>query len=304
MIIKPELIKEATVTDSYIVGKAIKDTALLEENETISIFNGVNTAINYVKEFLPNTGKDDSSNDTGRGSFHSFRNFKHALDTFIDDPTSLVQYDPGEINPKDFDEQGNDVEYNVTGDFIDIDRVLEGVPEQFGSLHNGNPRNRRVRIIINIGHLSYVDAKDILHRSERIIRLVDMLESANIRTELVGVYSSECSHTEITIKRFDESLIIEDVAVVTHPDFPRRIMFRISEHSDTFSWGYGASIKLNSGVGGFTSEFNDELTIYIEGNIEGEDINKKFDKLEKDLEQELSEEIPTQQFIRIRASGN
>lgn len=129
-----------------------------------------------------------------------------------------------------------------------------------------------------------------------------MLENANIRTELIAAYSSENSHTEITVKQFNESLVIEDVAVVTHSDFPRRVMFRISEHSDTFSWVYGSSTTLNNGVEGFKSTFNDELTVYIEGNIEGEDIDKKFDKLEKELEEELSEDIPSKSLIRVTQS--
>ena len=299
MIIDSNVLSDVIVTDSYVVGKAAKKTKLLKKGERVSIFNGVNTAINYVKEFLPEPGRDDSSNTRGQSGFQSFNNFKQAVDTFLNDPTSLVKYDPGEINPTDFREQGNHVEYDVTGDFIDVGRVLEGVPEHFGALHNGNPRNRRVRIIMNVGHLHYVHVDDILHRSERIIRLVDMLENANIRTELIAAYSSSCSHTEITVKRFDESLVVEDVAVVTHPDFPRRIMFRLSEHSDTWSYGYGQSVQLNEGVEDFKSKFNDELTIYIEGNIEGDDINNKFEALEKELEEELSEEIPTKSLIRI-----
>lgn len=302
MIIDSNIITDAIVTDSYVVGKAAKKTRLLEKGERISIFNGVNTALDYVQEFLPDIGRGSSSNESGNSKFQTFNSFRQAMNAFRHNPTSLVKYDPGEMNPVDFHEQGNHVEYDVTGDFIDIGRVMEGVPENFGQLHNGNPRNRRVRLIVNIGHLHYVHVNDILHRSERIIRLVDMLENANIRTELIGVYSSDNSHTEITIKNFDESLIIEDVAVVTHPDFPRRIMFRISEHSDTHSYGYGSSTTLNNGVEGFQSQFNDELTVYIEGNIEGEDIDKKFNKLEKDLEEELSEPVPSKSLIRVEQS--
>ena len=304
MIIDSNIISDAIVTDSYVIGKAAKRTKMLHKGERVSIFNGVTTALNYVKEFLPDPAADGSSDSSGGGSFQNFGSFNEALDTFLNNPTSLVNYEKGEINPTDFHEQGNEVEYDVIGDFIDIGRVLEGVPENMGSLHNGNPRNRRVRLIVNIGHLHYVKVPDILHRSERIIRLVDMLENAHIRTELIGVYSSGNSHTEITIKRFDEALTIEDVAVVTHPDFPRRVMFRISEYSDTFSSGYGQSIQLNNGVEGFKSQFNDELTVYIEGNIEGSDINKKFDKLEKYLEKELSQDIPSQSLIRIQQSDH
>lgn len=305
MIIDSNIIEDGIFTDHYVIGKAAKKTNLLYAGERISIFDGVNTALNYVNDNLPiNHDVDQRASDKNEGgSFHGFHSFNEAIDTFLNNPTSLVQYEKAEMNPKDFHEQGNDVEYDVTGDFIDIGRVLEGVPEHFGRLHNGNPRNRRVRLIINIGHLAYVKVKDIVHRSERIIRLVDMLENANIRTEIIGVYSSTNSHTEITIKKFDESLVIEDVAVITHPDFPRRIMFRISEYSDTLTHGYGQSTQLNNGVEGFKSQFNDELTVYIEGNIEGEDINKKFDKLEKDLEQELSLEIPIETLMRVTKSG-
>lgn len=302
MIIDSNTITDADFSPHYVVGKAAAATDLLKKNERISIFDGVNTALEYVKENLPTCGGNDSSDQRGEGRFNAFNSFNEAMDTFLNNPTSLVKYEKAEMNPVDFHEQGNDVDYDVTGDFIDIGRVLEGVPEHFGQLHNGNPRNRRVRLIVNIGHLHYVHVEDIVHRSERIIRLVDMLESANIRTEIIGVYSSGDSHTEITIKQFDESLVIEDVAVVTHPEFPRRIMFRISEYSDTLSYGYGQSTYLNNGVKGFKSLFNDELTVYIEGNIEGKDIDNKFDELEKALEEELSLETPTQMLMRVKQS--
>jgi len=299
MIIDSNIITDADFSNHYVVGKAAKATKLLKKGERISIFDGVNTALNYVKEYLPTPGANDSSDNRGEGRFNAFNSFNEAMDTFLNNPTSLVKYERGEMNPTDFHEQGNDIEYDVTGDYIDVGRVLEGVPEHFGQLHNGNPRNRRVRLIVNVGHLHYVNAPDILHRSERIIRLVDMLESAHIRTEIIGVYSSDNSHTEITVKRFDESLVIEDVAVVTHPEFPRRIMFRISEYSDTLSYGYGQSTHLNNGVDYFKSMFNDELTVYIEGNIEGKDIDKKFDQLEKDLEEELSLDVPSKMLMRV-----
>lgn len=303
MILDTNLLKDVIVTDSYVIGKAAKRTDILRQNERVMLFEGTQTALNYINENLDTAKEEQSSEHSGGHAGNTFKSYKQAMDTFRNRPYEVVKYDPTEMRPIEFEEQGNDLEYDVTGDFIDIGAVLEGVPEHFGRLHNGNPRNRRVRIVVYLAQGWRMEPEEIDHRSERIIRLVDALENANVRTEVIAVDTNECSHTEVLVKKFDEPLTIEDIAVVTHSEFFRRMCFRASEWSDTWRGGYGDSTVLSRNIGILKSQYNDEITIYVDGNMEMHTIDETFDKLEKKIESELSEAVPLLSLISVTRHG-
>ncbi len=303
MILDNNILKDSIVTDSYVVGRANQRTGLLRENERIMMFNGVRTALDYVAENLDTPKHHGSSEGQSDGhAGNAFSSFGEAMDTFIHKPESIVKYDPTAIYPVEFEEQGNDLEFDVTGDFIDIGRVLEGVPENMGSLHNGNPRSRRVRLVVSLSQGASMRPKEIDHRSERIIRLVDALENANVRTEIIAIDSTTNHHMEVLVKRFDEAMTIEDVAVATHSEFFRRVCFRAAEWSDTWDYHYGSSMVLGQNLDVIKSQLNDEITIYIDGNLRN-GIDPDFNELEKKLEAELSEMVPQLSLISITDGG-
>lgn len=299
MILDTNMLKDVTVTNSYVVGKSAKSTGLLKENERVMMFNGVRTALDYINENLdtPQNSGSSEGNSSGHAG-NAFRSFGEAMDIFLNRPETVVKYDPTQMRPVEFAEQGNDLEFDVTGDFIDIGRVLEGVPENMGRLHNGNPRNRRVRIVVSLAQTHYMTPKEIDHRSERIIRLVDALENANVRTEIIAIDSTTCHHMEIVVKRFDEPMTIEDVAVATHSEFFRRMCFRAAEWSDTWTYGYGRANTLRQNLNVVKSQLNDEITVYVDGDLQ-QGIDPDFNELEKKLESELSEPVPQLSLISI-----
>ena len=310
MIAKTTDMNEVTTGQSWVVGKAKTSKGMFRANERVMLFEGVTTALDYIDQNLPTAKCDKSSLESSGHAGNSFKSYKEAMDTFRNKPESVVKYDPTELHAAEYGEQGNDLEYDVTGDFIDVGRVLEGVPEQFGSLHNGNPRNRRIRIVVGLSQGARTTPQSINHRSERIIRLVDALENTNVRTEILAIDSNGCSHTEIIVKRFDESLVIEDVAVATNVDFFRRMLFRASEWSDTWQDGYGSSKIISRNLKELKSELNDEVTIYVDGNLESpsgffgsygsnKTIDQLFEELETIIEKELQEEVPTINLIEL-----
>lgn len=299
MILDTNMLKDLIVTDQYVIGKSAVSTSLLGENERIMMFNGVRTALDYINENLDEPRRSGSSDGNGGGhAGNAFHNYGQAMDIFLNKPESVVKYDPTEMRPVEFEEQGNDLEFDVTGDFIDIGRVLEGVPENMGSLHNGNPRSRRVRIVVSLAQTHYMTPKEIDHRSERVIRLVDALENARVRTEVIAIDSTTCHHMEIVVKRFDEPMTIEDVAVVTHSEFFRRMCFRAAEWSDTWRSGYGYVRTLKRNLKIIKSQLNDEITVYIDGDLR-HGIDADFNELEKKLESELSEMVPQLSLLSI-----
>lgn len=268
-------------------------------------FDGIDTLLDYVAKHMPEPQRGGSSAKGDSGRFNAFDSYEEAMETFRLKPEKVVEFDPTEISIRDDAEAGNDVEYDVTGDFIDMGRYMEGIPEVMGSMHNGNARNRRVNILVNLNQVARMGHEAITHRGERVLRLVDALEAGGVRTQLTGILSNECSHVEVKIKEHDEPLTISDLAVVLHPEFLRRIIFRINEHSKTWGYGYGRAVVFSYAL---TPELIDsdnvnEMNIVVDSNIESWDVDTLFDKLERLLSWEMSKPMPEVTSVKLDRNG-
>jgi hypothetical protein len=266
----------------------------------------VDKALDFITEKMPEPKHGSSSTDTGRNGFNSFETYEEAMHTFRNEPEKVVHFDPAEFRIRDESEVGSTVEYDVTGDYIDMGRYMEGIPEVMGTMHGGNARNRRVSIVINLNQYAGINHEVITHRGERILRLVDALEGGGIRCQLTAIESSECDHVEVILKHHAEPLTISDLAVVAHPEFLRRAIFRIIEHSKTFSWGYGHALDFGRALTPEVIENgnNDEMDIVIDGNISRkEEVDKLFDQLEKLLVWEMSKPVPEVSSVKVDRGG-
>lgn len=280
----------------------------LRQYELVVLADGLDNLLNYVQKEMPTAKRGMSSEKDREGDFNAFDSYQKALDTFRNHPDKVVVFDPAELRIKDDSESGSRVDFDVVGDYIDMGRYMEGVPETWGSMHNGNARNRRVNILISVSQVWSIRHQDITHRGERILRLIDALEAGGVRSELTGIESSQCTHTEVLLKRHDEPLTITDLAVVSHPEYLRRILFRVIEYSETYTDGYGRADCLEDAVRYHPemlhSGNNDEINIFIGGNMKGiSRIDDSFDKLERLLVWELSKPVPEVDAIRLDSSG-
>ena len=308
-MIPQDKIKVLDSGDGYTMGEVATTPShlrYLKPGTIVTLFDGVDKALDFITTKMPEPGRGDSSVSTGRDGFNSFDTYDEAMGTFRDKPESVVKFDPSEIRIKDESESGSTVDYDVTGDFIDMGRFMEGIPESVGTMHSGNARNRRINIIINLNQWAGIDHHAITHRGERILRLIDALEGGGIRCQLVGIESSQCNHVEVQIKRHDEPLTISDLAVITHPEFLRRAIFRIIEHSKTFDHGYGHARTFGESVEPehIESTNNDEMNIFIDGNLEHiGNIDQRFDQVEKLLIWEMSKPVPEVSSIKVGYPG-
>lgn len=308
-MITSDEIKVVDNGNNYTIGE-IREThphlRYLKRGALVTLFDGVDTALDFVTDKMPEPKRSGSSDNEGNGRFNTFSSYKEAMDIFRNKPEQVVKFDASELRIKDVGESGSEVEFDVTGDYIDMGRYMEGIPEVMGTMHNGNARNRRANIVINLSYSGSTDQSIVLHRSERLLRLIDALEAGGVRSMLTAIESSQTSHLEIVVKQHDEPLTITDLAVVTHPEFLRRPVFRIIEHSKTFEWGYGSSILFSRAL---TPEIieggnNSELDIIIDGNLRSKDsVDKGFDQLEKLLVWEMSKPVTEVSSIKLDDKG-
>lgn len=309
MLVDRTTVKKVDEGSGYFIGEMSSrhpHFSYLREGAIVTLFDGVDTILDTVLDKMKKPKHGSSSLSTGRDGFNAFANYDEAMDTFRHKPEQVATFDSAELRIKDASEVGNEVEYDVTGDYIDMGRFMEGVPESMGTMHNGNARNRRANILINLNQQWNISHEVIKHRGERILRLIDALEAGGIRTMLTGAESSECNHTEVVLKRHDEPLTISDLAVVTHPEFLRRVIFRIIEQSKTFSYGYGSAVMFGQQLTPEVIESGNvnEMDIVIDGNFRDNDtVDESFDQLERLLVWEMSKPVPEVSSIRVDATG-
>lgn len=302
-------IKRVDSGTGYFIGEIEKQHPYLnylKPGAIVTLFDGLDTALDFITQKMPKPKHGNSSLSRDRDGFNAFSSYKQAMDTFRNHPEKVVKFDPGELRIKDESEAGSTVDYDVTGDFIDMGRFMEGIPESVGTMHGGYARNRRASIVINLNQAAFIDHSVITHRGERILRLIDALEAGGIRTSLTGIESSECNHSEFIIKRHEEPLTIADLAVISHPEFLRRAIFRIIEHSKTYSSGYGHALNFGYCLKPEVIENgnNDEIDIVIDGNFRNKDtVDNVFDQLERLLVWEMSKPVPEVTSIKIDSGG-
>jgi hypothetical protein len=303
-----EIDKGSGFTISELSGGSVhhKQLSYLKNGAMVAFFDGVDVALDFIAKNMDKPKKDGSSADRGSSSFNTYDTYEEALDVFRHKPETVAKFDQAELHIKDTHESGTEVDYDVTGDYIDMGRYMEGVPESVGTMHGGKSRNRRVNITVQLNQGSWVSESDINHRSERLLRLVDALEHGGVRTMVTAVDSSICGHTEIILKHHADTLTIPDIAVVTQADFKRRIIFRINEYSKTWDYGYGSPTSYRDAITPekLQGELNDEVNIFITGGLQDtEEIDRLFDQMERLVVWELSKPIPEVSAIKLSVDG-
>lgn len=290
---------------NYKIGELVREypgLRHLQTTEQVGWFDGVDAVLDYAAT-LKAKGYEKASERKGEPGFNTFGTFEEAVKVFREQPESITKFDQAELRVTDNEEAGKNVDYDVVGDFIDMGRFMEGIPESVGTMHNGNARNRRINMVFAMNYPGHSDESAINHRSVRMLRLIDALEAGGVRVMLTGITSNQCDHVEVVVKRHEEPLTLTDIAVVTHSDFLRRILFRIREQSKTLQWGYGGSMMLTDSI---TPEMmerdasNDELSVFIGNDFDHEHtIDDSFDKLERLLVWELSKPVPEVGSIKM-----
>lgn len=201
--------------------------------------SSVSAAVNFTANEYKEPRRSGASNHSGRDEFQEFSSFREAVDVYTNNPSKIRKFEIHDAPLKSLTDVGNSIYFDVSGDYVDIGRVIEGTPENFGNFTMGNPRNLFVNIMVNSSCPWYVDKKMINYRSARILRLVDWLEGQLIRTSITAIEATECGISYVVCKEYHDPVDLNALAVVTHSDFLRRIIFRQNEYSKTWQSGYG-----------------------------------------------------------------
>ena len=280
------------VTEGYEIGeltaKAVKKLGeerylTLRAKELAGRFNGVRTFIDYISENegkfggrIPNRDYD-SSHEVRGSSWTKFKTFEDCSNAIKKEPEQFRHFTEADIRLNEYASLGNDADYDVTGDFLDVGRVMAGEPECFGTMRNGSLTKRFANVVINGNHAHWIDQSFIDKKAQRVARLVDVLEVNNVRTKVTIVWSNKDSHLEIVVKQYDDRLDLNDVCVALSPDFFRRYEFWFSEHSATHESSYGRAEPLSLDM-----VKDEDVNVNILVNSNGHrNVDEGFDEVEK-----------------------
>ena len=226
-----------------------KDGFSVKKDELMGRFDGIQTYMDFVESHNSDNNSfgnnrygevhDTSSHSKRGGSWTKFNTWDKGLYAMKKTPEVFRNFSESDLRLNDEENAGNDFEYGVSGDFLDIDRVLSGEPEAFGVMKDGTIISRFCQITIVGNHYSMTTQSEIDEVAQGVLRLVDMLEQNNVRCEIGMVWSNDNSHLEILLKHYNDRLDINDIAVALSADFFRRLDLWWSEHSSTLDYGYG-----------------------------------------------------------------
>lgn len=231
--------------------------------------------------------KKDKASDTPKsqygGGFYTFNNLSHAREVFEHNPESIREFSANDDRLVRPESPGKDVSFDITGDFLDIDRHLAEEPEQFGNAIMGNPKNIFCTINVLAIYVSYTENSYLLQRQKRILRLVDWLESQGVRCQIVATMDNHIAYISTLVKQYQDPFNLNDLAVVSHGDWLRRLEFLIMEQSKTWSGGYGEATEYDNRMFDYKPEPEDGMYIYVGGYSpysSVKELDKAFDELE------------------------
>ena len=186
--------------------------------------------------------KSDQHSRTNGKSFTGTNSMEEAIELaragWIDGARSAKK-----LSSAMFDEMSSLIErvdtvYDVEGNGIDVARFVDGEPEcwqKFESIQTEGHGNKIIRLVYNGGATYDVDKQVMSRKGAAVHAVVELLEYAGHRVEVVYVTSSACYGSNpwqvwVTIKRASEVMDPGRLAfALAHPAMLRRLNFSIWE---------------------------------------------------------------------------
>lgn len=270
---------------------------LTKVGSSVGQFDSLMDYYSYLTRFcaVPLQTKQSSTVRGDWDRFYHFNNYQEALATFYNKPESLIKFNAADEAILSQLSSGNETAYDVTGDFIDMDRYLEGSPEVFGTMINGNPHNIFADVNINSCYNAFTSTTEVIKTAERTLRLIDWLETEGIRVGSRAFGYSTIDMLEVALKSYDETLNLANFAVALNPDFLRRLRSRFAEYSTTWSRGYGSACSVDDKT--VLPRQHGGISIYVEVHVGVQNIERRFDALERKIKVNL--ENGDQNFLLV-----
>lgn len=195
-------------------------------------------------------GSNGKSSEEGSKSFTESDSYEEA------EKFAIYGWDKGLELIKDLDQivvsGGVMIQSNVHGATVDVPRYLSGLPDHMNEFVDLEDRAKpNLTLLMNLSYNCGYSAKDAVKYCIEIIELVNKLQS-RFNLQIVGLFGTRTSLTSfcaVTLKTYDEPVVLNSLVYAFHPAFFRRIWFKFLETKPYWEGGYGSSVGSDSTKG-------------------------------------------------------
>lgn len=231
-----------------------------EDKRPAIVAPNIRAFVDYVSQHKP---KDGSSTYTGNEGWYGTRSLDRAIDLFRNKRHELLPKGFQQKYIKNVNANGVDVEYNVTGDYLDMGRYMSGEPEVFGTNINGDLTGKVVSVYINASVSASYDAEDVMLGAEKLAEVINALYVSGARVSTTFMSAEETQWIEVKLNDFGDPLDPVDLVAVASPSFIRRLCFAVNNYFDVSTCGSIVDV-----LNGHRDILNkgEDLVIYITPN--------------------------------------
>lgn len=198
-----------------------------EDRRPAIVAPNIRAFVDYVSNHKPKTG---SSTYTHNGGWYGTKSLDQAIDLFRNKRHELLPKGFQQKYIKNVNANGIDVEYNVTGDYLDMGRYMSGEPEVFGTNINGDLTGKVVSVYINASVSASYDAEDIMLGAEKLAEVINALYVSGAKVSTTFMSAEETQWVEVKLNDFGDPLDPVNLIAVASPAFIRRLCFAINNY--------------------------------------------------------------------------
>lgn len=127
------------------------------------------------------------------------------------------------------------ITYDVTGDCLDVGRLVTGEPEcmmSFTSIEDTNEQGNIIKLVVNTATSAGISEAIMRRRGAIVLSLIEALEIVGKRLEVWALFSESNGYDmRVCVKRSDETAQDDMLAfAIAHPSFSRRFCHAILGH--------------------------------------------------------------------------
>jgi len=212
-----------------------KDT-VIHTGGMVSIYNFMTKAKDIKTQWM-SSHRDDTSEWSGCFSYESYLKLLNEGDeNIIRNIKDMTNKRLKELHHK-YKDSFRGYKFDVEGQFFDIGKVLEGVPEVWLTPDPNEHEKPRITIRLDLTFASKVKPNEIIDGSSRVLSIVKFLEEHGVEVRLMSLVivknyrnDNRSNILMITdIKDFSEKINYAKVSALVSPTFLRRGFFRVAE---------------------------------------------------------------------------
>lgn len=198
-----------------------------EKTRPVVYAPSINALVDYVSKHIPKKG---SSIEVGDKEWFGTSSLEGAIDLFRNNRSRLLPKGFKRHKINNVHSLGTDVEFNVTGDYLDMGRYMSGEPEVFGTNINGDLTGKVIRVYINASATAYWDADVVMWGAEKLAEVINALYLSGAKVSTTFMSAEETQWIEVKLNDFGDPIDPVDLIAVASPAFIRRLCFAINNY--------------------------------------------------------------------------